>query len=909
MSKNSNLSFSASKDYAGQLLIANDPDVVAEVNEDIEAKFDVEWRPLGEDGNNYSTVHNQGTSPMAAFTELPLNSADAQMLKFYEGSADSDIGPMEYTSMKEAVKTDWVDPDDATIEIIADGYKPRDGNLLNLIVRDNGKGKARDEFDDFVSTHEPGLKKQKYGFCQGQYGMGSTGVLKFCGNVEEEFNKRCFKFIASASSDDQGKWSWTLIRDNPEKSQFEYLTINRNFPIFDGAFGKELTEKFVDTYPDEYEISRTTLPDPQKFGSFVKVYDYNTNATRSIISGYTGFRRKLERFLVDSPFPIRLTDIRYDVKVRQTETQGFLPTLRDGREHLLKGEEHIHIETDSETLGERDAHVLLFKSNEELEEVETTDRGKNTFVAGSTKHKDAVSPTGIQRDHAVMLTVNGQTHGSKTQFFLEKLGYSKVAEDTVVIVEFDDLANLGMVKMFQPSRDKLADSPQTQKFISGLKEGLSNSDLLSEEEERRRATRGSTEEHIDTETFEEYLERHPDIANYIQSGDKVSASYLRPSGDEFIEEEENNQSSPEALDGDGSTGRSEPPMLPTYLRPIYEYDPDGDHNYWDDELGYMPVEISVNRHGKIRFETDAQNDYLSRDVLSGSLNIWPSSRFSSAELQDGLLTLTIQPEENAKVGEDFALAVELTRPDPTECDFIDDPEEAFPNEGGDREPGSGVAADGGEMNASPLTSSFNVEYTEPEEKNPHPTSPKTKGENSGREGEGSGDSDGNDIDGDKSGANDGKPAGEITFDIPNIERVYEENWRVDDAGNPIDEENFDSEEAERFDENIFLRIDPSRDGTISGLTITVNMDAAPLRRFIINQNIKENRKEFVERRYEIAVVFYAISEYRELVQAYGESLEGSQIMTTSIIEHSINGIGQTLLPTIIPEELLEQISD
>lgn len=919
MSENTPLTKAQSHDYADQLLVANDTDEAVTIIGDIESSHNVVWRSLGDDENNYSTVHNQAGEPMPAFTELVLNSADAQMFKFYEDCADESVGPKEYKSMKAAVEADWVDLDDADIEVLADGLKPREGNILNLTIRDDAKGKGRTDFGDFVGLSKPGLKKQEYGFCQGQYGMGSTGVMKFCGDTDKEYNERCFKFIASASIDAPGKWSWTLVRDNPHKGQFEYLTIDNDFAIFDGSFGGALADKFRENYPNEYDVdSNTTPPEAQKYGSFVKVYDYDTNCTRSIISGYTGFRRKLERFLVDSPFPVRLTDMRYDVKVVQSETRGFLPTLRDGREHLLKGEEHIRIETDSETLGERDVHVLLFKTDEELENIDTTDRGKQTFVAGTTSHKDAVSPTGIQRDHAVMLTVNGQTHGSKGQFFLEKLGYSKVAEDTVVIVEFDDLANLGMVKMFEPSRDNLTDSPQTQKFIICLKEGLKNSDLLGEEEERRRATRGSDEEHVDTETFQEFIEGHPDIANYIASGEKVTTSYLRPTDDgangEFNPSDEGLAQTTTNNDGEGEdtgkadVGEVEPPMLPTYLRPIEEYDPDGDHKYWNDERGYMPVEMPVNRRAKIRFETDAQNDYLAREVLSGSLNIWPSARFFSVELCDGLLTLTIAPENDADIGDDFGLNVELTRPDPTECDFIDDPEEAFPSYDANSETETDIAADGGNVDTSPLTAGFYVEYVEAEEPPSYTATPPTSDDEDDKGNEGHDVEDVGETD-ENAEAGEGEHDDERTVDMPDIKRVYEEHWKVDNDGDPIDEEEFRPDIASKFDENTLLHVDPSRDGTISGLTLTVNMDAAPLRRFIIDRNVKDNWKEFVERQYEFAVVFYAISQYRELVEAYGQSLEGSQILTTEIVGSAINGIGQTLMPTIIPEDQLDRISD
>lgn len=908
---NNPLNGSESREFAEAILTANGPEEVSEQIDELDSIYGIDWKPLGENQNNYSTVHNQAASPMAALVELPINSADAQMFKFYEDNAPDSVDPMEYTSMKEAVEADWVDIDEAEIEILADGLKPTEGNRLNLIIRDNGKGKSRNNFDDFVGLSDPGLKKQKYGFCQGQYGMGSTGVLKYCGDTEAEFNELCFKFIASASTDKPGEWSWTVIRDNPHEGQFEHLTIDGDFPIFDGTFGGALARKFREQYT-KYDFDKNVTPPPeQEYGSFVKIYDYDTISTRTNISGYTGFRRKFERFLVDSPFPIRLTEMRYTKnKAPHSTTRGFLPTLRDGREHLLKDEEHILIETNSETLEDRDAHVLLFKSDSELEDVDTTDRGKKTFVAGATKSKDAPEATGIQKDHAVMLTVNGQTHGSKSQFFLEQLGYSKTAEDTVVIVEFDDLANLGMVKMFKPSRDDLTDSPQTRKFISGLKSGLKNSDLLTEEEERRRAYRGSESKDIDVDTFEKFINRHPDIANYINFGDRISASYLRPDGNEADSSVESQTENPviargngEVVGGGSDTGwgsgdDTAPPMLPTYLHPIEEYDPDGDYKLWDASESTMPVKLPVDGQAKIRFETDAQRDYLSRDILGGEFLIEPRVLFSSVEIRDGILTLTITSEEQAAVGDERTLFTELTRPDPSKSQFVDDPNSVYPE--------SGLETDGGSINAEPLTAGFSVQYIEPtgdSVSSQHGSVPEEEEKNGA----------GDDLDTDGSENEKGEISGgdrsEGLLDWPNIDKVYEEEWLVDENGNPEYPEEYRPEIGSDFNANTVIRVEPSKDGSISGLFLKINMDAAPLRRFIIDENIKDNWKEYVEGQYELAVVFYTISQYRELYEAYGESLDESRTLTTDIVENSINGIGQLLMPTIIPEEHLDDISD
>jgi len=338
MSGSARLSGATSKAYAERLVTADTPDEVWEIIGELAAALsgredacEIDWKPLGNDENNYSDVYTQASSPMAAFSELPLNAEDSLTLRFYEEARAAGNNPSA-SSMKDAAQSDWVDLDAAELEIIADGDAPLDGNLLNLTVRDNGKGKARSEFEDFVGLHAPGLKKQKYDFLQGQYGMGSTAVMQFAGNIEEEYNERAFKFITSASVHEPGEWSWTLIHDKPRKSQVEYLTVNGEFPIFDGTFGEALTEKFRESYPDKYDFEKnTTTPDPQSHGAFVKVYDYQTNASRTMISGDEGFRHKFERSVVDSPYPIRLTDLRYNSKFPQSSTKGFLQELQDGR--------------------------------------------------------------------------------------------------------------------------------------------------------------------------------------------------------------------------------------------------------------------------------------------------------------------------------------------------------------------------------------------------------------------------------------------------------------------------------------------------------------------------------------------------------------------------------------------------
>lgn len=183
-----------SKDFANELLTAESPEVVTEIVEQLETNYDVDWRPLGKEPNNYGTVQTQASSPMPCFVELKANADDAVLIRGFEENAPSGADPDEYKTMAAAAEA--FAPEDDDIEILADGETPSNGNILNLTIRDKGCGQPPDSFEDtFLGLHTPGVIKQEYSFTQGQYGMGGTGVLQFCGDRHSE----CYKFVISWS--------------------------------------------------------------------------------------------------------------------------------------------------------------------------------------------------------------------------------------------------------------------------------------------------------------------------------------------------------------------------------------------------------------------------------------------------------------------------------------------------------------------------------------------------------------------------------------------------------------------------------------------------------------------------------------------------------------------------------------
>jgi hypothetical protein len=250
-----------------------------------------------------------------------------------------------------------------------------------------------------------------------------------------------------------------------------------------------------------------------------------------------------------------------------------------------------------------------------------------------------------------------------------------------------------------------------------------------------------------------------------------------------------------------------------------------------------------------------------------------------------------------------SLSVTLTRPDPQDCPVIDDPTDAFPDQ-----TGADILTDGGaDVDTSPLTASCCLKYCSAEPESRESPSANEQVDSEGdADTSGDGDAGASDRDG---AAGDAGATDDWGFQMPDIAYVYEGNWRTDDDETPIDPEKFNSADAANFDEHTLIHLDPSQDGTISGLSLTINMDAAALRTFIVERNIKDNWKASVEQYYELAVVFYTITVYRDYVDEYGTTFEGTDLITAEVVARSINALAPTIMPTIIPDDQLDRITE
>jgi len=568
---------------------------------------DENWVPLGDEKNNYGIVENQAASPMAALAEIVINSVDAILLKNYKQRFNVHSGESDQPEFGtlETAADELVDEQKEELTIAATGKKAGTGGPISLSIEDTGEGKPPDKFEKtFLGLLSPGSLKQDYEFLQGQYGMGSTGVLPFCGN-------NGYKLIISSSHQERRRWSWSLIRKNEQRTCYEYFTIDGEIPTFSGEFkGKE-------------------------FGSFVKLFNYDINQ-RSNISSDRNMRRYLERYLLQSPISINLEERRdYESYQMSDTTDGLLPHIKNEYDNLIKSNHYIRHSFDNKSLGTRDIEVILFKGDDVLSKKE--EEKKRLFVRGE-KH----------RKQAIFFSVNGQTHGDQGKTFISnRCSRSKIANDVLIILDFSDISGTNLVNLFKPSRDRLTDKEIASDLISGLEKAIEGDDVLRDEEQiRRERTAGEADEDLD------------EIFNEIFDSNSLFRSYFDPSDENNSEGSLDNKGSPVDL----AEIDYEPPYVPKELKPIETFRSRIDYETYDGSEGIYEIEVPVDKTRRVRFHLNGPDDYFNRKTDSGELRVIPGAALETRQFKTGILSLDLSPLPNSRPGTEIPVTIEVDRP-------------------------------------------------------------------------------------------------------------------------------------------------------------------------------------------------------------------------------------------------------
>ena len=603
------------------------------------------WTPYGNNQNNCGTFENQQAKPEAALVEKLTNSIDAILTKEclirgIDPKSNSNDVPQTMTEAIEKffniIKGKWENavPSErkkiaTRLQVILTG----DRQTPNVTIYDNGEGQIPDEFPNtFLSLHKG--NKMNIPFVQGKFNMGSTGAVLFCGGDEKYqliISRRCKQLC----SNEEYTFGFTLVRKHPlteeeettaKSTWYEYFTINNKIPSF---------------FADSLNLSLDG-DIPFVDGTVIKMFSYELS--RGCQSDATfDLWRELNSLLYDSSLPILICEQR-DFKGHSKEKVMFGNKTRISIDDRDKKYKTLSFSiTDIPTFGaEIPIEVTIFKSDV-----------KNTeFIKG----------------RSVIFILNGQTQGFENKTFISaELGYRQLREYMLISVDCTNIKTSIRNNIFMSSRDRMREG----KYYSILKDKiislLKNDDTLKQlnQEYKGKELLESKDDKDLIQNIFQHFKGNENIKKLLSNVKGLysfsSASTSKPHNDTKTDDKKKEDK------------KKEIPKLtryPSYFRVSNVKEK-------DDKI-YKA--ISLGGKGSFVFQTDAENEFLTRNIDKGELEInilsfsneghggttppTPSVPIDKLNVSrsgpyDGEIKLTFEPTEKAQVGDMFEISAKM----------------------------------------------------------------------------------------------------------------------------------------------------------------------------------------------------------------------------------------------------------
>lgn len=259
-----------------------------------------------------------------------------------------------------------------------------------------------------------------------------------------------------------------------------------------------------------------------------------------------------------------------------------------------------------------------------------------------------------RKNEGIIFTVNGQTHAYlSTGFFKRKnVKHDYIADCILVMVDCSNVTGRTREDLFMNSRDRLSAGELRSKLEDALEELLKDHPGLRELRERRRREETKSQS-LDEKPLENILksmiERYPTLANLFRPGQHASNPFKPIKVQNGL--------------------KFEGKRYPTYFK------------FKGIDYGKIfHKECHINSRCRITFETDASNDYFSRDIDPGerSLYIVKEEIHSPIEnfilnLWNGLAHLSMELPKGCNIGDELYFGVAVTDPtqiEPFENTFV-----------------------------------------------------------------------------------------------------------------------------------------------------------------------------------------------------------------------------------------------
>lgn len=567
------------------------------------------WKPYGGYESNFNTINNQAKNSVAALAEKPINSIDALLLKECKLRGIDPQSKQAPKSMKEAVEV-FYGIKSSDFSDHADKERRRIAESIRLIAEGDKK--------------RPNIIIADAGEGQHPSDFENTFLSLHRGNKNKiPFVQGKYNMGGSGVLPNCGEYNYQLIlsRKTPallgkgQKDKWGFTLVRLHLAT-SSEYKNSWYEYFVG---EDRGIASFTgeplsiLPDnePLESGTYIKLYNYYLPNPSQIT---LDLWRDLNRVLHYPVLPLTLYE------TRKFKRHG--PIILLGNRLRILKDENQSVEDNCPPIMPIIAELGKFGKRT----IEVT-----VFKEGTVKDEFA-SPGEV-----IFFTINGQTHAAIGRSFLRtKANLHYLADYMLVHIDCTDVDTNIREKIFMPSRDRMRDTEISKEIELILAEELSRHEGLKQLNQHRREQQ-ITKNPKDTKFLEgvvsKLIKKNKTILHYLGVGGNIKDR------DEF---------------GTKEVEEFEGQRIPTFLKII----------------GPERKQMPINSFSRIAFETDAANDYFSRETDRGSLIVYPDV-MKSCHLWNGRITVKIIPSKTARAGNVRKMIILLTRPydDPLSVEF------------------------------------------------------------------------------------------------------------------------------------------------------------------------------------------------------------------------------------------------
>lgn len=559
------------------------------------------WKPYGGYESNFNTINNQAKNSVAALAEKPINSIDALLLKECKLRGIAPESKQAPKAMKEAIES-FFGMKSGDFSDLADKERRRLAGNIQIIAEGDRKRPNLIIADKGEGQHPDDFENTFLSLHR-----GNKNKILF---VQGKYNMGGSGVLPNCG---ENNYQLILSRKTPEllkkgREDTWGFTLVRLHLATSSEYKNSWYEYFVGDNGKIVSFSGgplSILPENEALesGAYIKLFNYYLPNPSQIT---LDLWRELNRVLHYPVLPLTLHETR--------KFKGHSPSiiLVGNRMRILKNDKQsiedncppiIPIIAELGKFGKRTIEVTVFKE-------------------GTVKDEFASS------GEAIFFTINGQTHATIGRSFLRtKANLHYLADYMLIHIDCTDVDTNIREKIFMPSRDRMRDTEISKEIESILAEELGRHEGLKQLNQHRRE-----QQIIKNPKDVKFLEG---VVSKLIKKNRTILHYLGVGGNI----KDGNET------GITDTKEFEGKRIPTYLKII------------GSERKRMPI----NSYSRVVFETDASNDYFSRETDRGTLIVYPDV-MKSYYLWNGKITVKIIPSKTARVGAVRKIMALLTRP-------------------------------------------------------------------------------------------------------------------------------------------------------------------------------------------------------------------------------------------------------